>query len=240
MNAQFGFSHEVGALVGGVAMQSDFGVRHDFKTNAGNTGFGVGLVHYMNFAYRAECNCYTPETYFNDHFKVRSELSYNSTQLQHFGKWVDKNTAAAAQLRAMKGEAKVTDVGMQLEFYPLSIREFTATNGAFAPFIGLGAHYSFFQNGTYTELGTIGYPATTPIKYIGATSAEGGSTWSVVASVGSRYKLTELSDLFVELRWQYYFSDWVDGLNPDPKVYEENKANDWNAWLHFGYIYYLD
>lgn len=69
----------------------------------------------MNFAYRAECNCYTPETYFNDHFKVRSELSYNSTQLQHFGKWVERNSIIAAQLRAMKGEAKVTDVGMQLE-----------------------------------------------------------------------------------------------------------------------------
>ena len=75
MTAQFGFSHEVGAFVGGVAFQSDFGVRHDFETNAGNTGFGIGLVHYMNFAYRAECNCYMPETYFNDHFKVRSELS---------------------------------------------------------------------------------------------------------------------------------------------------------------------
>ncbi len=240
MIAQFGFSHEVGAFVGGVAMQSDFGVRHDFETNAGNTGFGVGLVHYMNFAYRAECNCYTPETYFNDHFKVRSELSYNSTQLQHFGKWVDRNSLTAAQLRAMKGEAKVTDIGMQLEFFPLSIREFTATNGAWAPFIGLGAHYSFFQNGTYSELGPMDTPLSTPIKYYGAWSKEGGSTWSVVSSVGTRYKLTELSDLFIELRWQYYFSDWVDGLNPDPKVYTENKANDWNLWFHFGYIYYLD
>ena len=240
MNAQFGFSHEVGAFVGGVAMQSDFGLRHDFDTNAGNTGFGVGLVHYMNFAYRAECNCYSPETYFNDHFKVRSELSYNSTNLQHFGKWSEKNTPAGAQLRAMKGEAKVTDIGMQLEFYPLSIREFTATDGSFAPFISLGAHYNFFQNGTYSELGTIGNIATTPVKYIGATSSEGGSTWSVVSSIGTRYKLSELSDLFVELRWQYYFSDWVDGLNPDAKIYTENKANDWNLLFNFGYIYYLN
>lgn len=119
INAQFGFSHEVGAFVGGVAFQSDFGVRHDFATNAGNTGFGVGLVHYLNFAYRADCNCYTPETYFNDHFKLRTELSYNSTKLEHFGEWVDKNSGEAAKLRAMKGEAKVTDIGMQLEYYPL-------------------------------------------------------------------------------------------------------------------------
>lgn len=240
MNAQFGFSHEVGAFVGGVAMQSDFGVRHDFETNAGNTGVGIGLVHYMNFAYRAECNCYTPETYFNDHFKVRSELSYNSTNLQHFGEWVDRSSFTANQLKAMKGEAKVTDIGMQLEFFPLSIREFTATDGAWAPFIALGAHYSFFQNGTYSELGPMDSPISTPTKYYGAWSKEGGSTWSVVSSVGTRYKLTELSDLFAEVRWQYYFSDWVDGLNPNPEVWTENKANDWNLWFHVGYIYYLN
>ena len=86
----------------------------------------------------------------------------------------------------------------------------------------------------------MGNTTTTPVKYMGAWSDKGGSTWSVVASVGTRYKLSEMSDLFAELRWQYYFSDWVDGLNPDPKVYSENKANDWNAWFHFGYIYYLD
>lgn len=241
-NAQFGFSHEVGAFVGAAAFQSDFGVRHDMKTNAGNTGFAIGLVHYLNFAYRAECNCYTPDTYFNDHFKVRSEISYNSTKLEHFGKWAEKNSFYGNLLKNMKGEAKVTDIGMQLEYYPLSIREFTATTGSWGPFIALGAHFNFFQNNTYSELGPLGTPATTYPDYLAPTgySSEGGSTWSVVSSVGTRYKLTELSDLFVELRWQYYFSDWVDGLRKDPEIYDENKANDWNLLLNFGYIYYLD
>lgn len=240
MQAQFGFSHEIGAFVGGVALQSDFGVRNNFETNAGNTGYGVGLVHYLNFAYRAECNCYTPETYFNDHFKLRTEISYNSTKLEHFGRWAEKNSPTGNQLKAMKGESKITDIGMQLEFYPLSIREFTATDGAWAPFLGLGAHFSLFQNGTYSELGPMGNAITTPDKYLNAWSDEGGSTWSIVSSVGTRYKLTELSDLFAEVRWQYYFTDWVDGLNPNPEIYTENKANDWNLWFHVGYIYYLN
>ena len=242
MTAQLGFSHEVGAFVGGVAFQSDFGIRKDFETNAGNTGFAVGLVHYMNFSYRKGCPTCTQKqfTFFNDHFKIRSELSYNSTQLQHFGKWANKNSVTGRQLKAMKGEAKVTDVGMQLEFYPWSIREFSAEDGNWGPFIALGGHFSAFQNGTYSELGPMDTPISTPIKYYGAWSDSGGSTWSVVSSVGTRYKLTEMSDLFAELRWQYYFSDWVDGLKPDPEVYTENKTNDWNLWLHFGYIYYLD
>lgn len=239
--AQGGFSHEIGAFVGGVALQSDFGVRHDFDTNKGNTGFAIGLVHYLNFAYGAECNCYTPDKYFNDHFKLRSELSYNSTQLEHFGEFAEKNSPNGLKLRAMKGEAKITDIGMQLEYYPWSIRDFTATDGAWAPFVGLGAHFSFFSNNTYSELGPLGTSATTYPSYLpDGYSSDGGNTFSVVSSIGTRYKIAPLSDLFVELRWQYYFSDWVDGLRKNPDIYEENKANDWNLWLNFGYIYYLN
>jgi hypothetical protein len=43
----------------------------------------------------------------------------------------------------------------------------------------------------------------------------------------------------VDLRLQYYFSDWVDGLKPNPDLYKENKANDWLVWFNVGYIYYL-
>lgn len=242
--AQFGFSHEVGAFVGPVAFQSDFGERHDLTTNAGNTGYGVGLVHYMNFSYRAECNCYTPETYFNDHFKLRTELSFTKTKLDHFGEWAEKQSYGGAQLRAMNGETKVTDIGMQLEYFPWSIRQFTATDGAWGPFIGLGAHFNFYKPNVYTTTGNGKVSALTmpwfPKYYDNGVNNDGGSTWSIVSSVGSRYKLNELSDLFVELRWQYYFSNWVDGVSPNQQLYPENKVNDWNLWLNFGYIYYLD
>ena len=241
LKAQFGFSHEIGVIVGPVAFQSEYGVRGDFETNSGNTGYGIGLIHYLNFSYRAECNCYTPETYFNDHFKLRSELSYNKTELQHFGKWVDKSKTSliANQLRAMRGSTAVTNIGMQLEYFPLSIRDFSATTGSWAPFISLGGQFSFYDPEAYSTLGPVDSPLAYPVKYLGATTNQGGTVWSIVSSIGTRYKLTELSDLMVDLRVQYYFSNWVDGLNPDPKVWTENKANDWNVWFNFGYIYYL-
>ena len=64
-------------------------------------------------------------------------------------------------------------------------------------------------------------------------------------SVGVRYKLSDLSDLMLDARWQYYFSNWVDGLNPSlanngSVPVPENKANDWIYWINLGYIYYLD
>lgn len=241
LHAQYGFSQEIGAIVGPVAFMSDYGQRFNAATNFGNTGFGIGLIHYLNFSYKADCNCYTPETYFNDHFKVRSELSYSKTNLQHYGEWVapEKTSLNANQLRAMRGSTSLVNIGMQLEYFPLSIRKFTATEGSWAPYVSLGGQFSFYDPTAYSTMGKLNTPATTPIKYYNATTNEGGTVWSLVTSVGTRYKLAPLSDLLVDLRFQYYFSNWVDGLNPDPDLYPENRANDWQVWLNFGYIYYL-
>ncbi|WP_310559359.1 THC0290_0291 family protein [Flavobacterium sp.] len=245
--AQFGFSHEIGAIVGPVAFQSDYGERHDLSTNTGNSGFGIGIVHYMNFSYTADCNCYSPETYFNDHFKIRSELSYNKTKLNHFGQWVEgKPSEGKEKLKAMNGSSAVTNIGMQLEFFPLSIRDFTETIESWGPFVSLGAQYSFYNTKAQSALGPLGTPLTTFPKYLTPTddrpygfSSESSSVFSVVTSLGTRYKLAPLSDLMVDLRLQYYFSDWVDGLKPNPDLYKENKANDWLVWFNVGYIYYL-
>lgn len=245
--AQSGFSHEIGIIAGPVAFQSDYGERHDLKTNAGNSGFGIGLIHYMNFSYTADCDCYNPETFFNDHFKLRSELSFNKTEFNHFGQWVEgKPSLGKTQLKAMHGNTAVTNIGMQIEYFPLSIREFSETVTSLAPFVSLGAQYSFYNTKASSTLGPLGTPLTTIPKYLTPSdgrsygfSTETGSVFSIVTSVGTRYKLSPLSDLMIDLRVQYYFSDWVDGLNPNPDLYKENKANDWNVWLNFGYIHYL-
>ena len=245
--AQFGFSHEVGIIAGPVAFQSDYGERYNLTTNAGNTGLGIGLIHYLNFSYTAECNCYTPDTYFNDHFKLRSELSYNKTDLRQFGQYVEgKPSFGKEQLKAMRGSTAVTNIGMQLEYFPLSIRRFTATMGSLGPFVSLGGQFSYYNAKASSTLGPLGTPLTTFPKYLTPSegrpygfSTESGTVWSIVSSVGTRYKLSPLSDLMVDLRFQYYFSNWVDGLNPNPDIYKENKANDWLVWFNVGYIYYL-
>jgi len=252
--AQLGFSHEIGAITGPVAFQSDYGVRSDFETNKGNTGFGIGIIHYINFAYRADCNCYTKDSFFNDHFKLRNEISYNKTALEHFGEWVspDKTSATARRLRGMSGEANVFDLGSQLEYFPYSIRDFSAGGYTFAPFISLGAHYNSMSPKSaqdLSELNTAEANATLNTDpdnggYVNnaiflpeSSTNEGFSSWSLVWSIGTRYKLTPLSDLMIDLRWQYYFTDFADGLDHNAP---SDKFNDWNVWFNFGYVYYLD
>lgn len=248
--SQLGFSHEIGIITGPVAFKSDFGERNDFSTNSGNTGFGIGLVHYINFAYQADCNCYTTDNYFNDHFKLRTEISYNKTKLDHHGLFVqpEQTSADADRLRAHSGEANNFDIGMQIEYFPLSIRSFQAFGYRFAPFVSLGAHYVSFNPkvstsylgegdpGNINNLNNFYNPWSRP-PLENPIDVSGGSTWSVVSSIGVRYKLNTMADLMLDLRGQYYFNDWIDGLNHQ---LEYNKYNDWLVWLNVGYIYYLD
>ena len=240
--AQLGFSHEIGVIAGPVQFRSDYGSRNNEETNIGNSGIGIGIVHYINFSYRADCNCYTTDTFFNDHFKLRSEISWNKTKLDHFGEWVapDKVSPNADRLRAHSGEANNFDIGMQLEYFPKSIRSFQAFAYKFAPFVSLGVHYTAYSPKAETTYGDMDITNADNFYSFwepGSVNPQNGSAFSMVTSVGVRYKLTVLSDLMLDLRWQLYFDDWIDGFNHQLSF---NKYNDWLIWLNFGYIYYLD
>lgn len=236
--AQLGISHEIGVLVGPASFFTDYGERWDIKSNINNAGLGIGLVHYMNFAYRADCNCYATDSFFSDHFKIRTELDYFRTNLEHHGPVAEKKgTSGGKLLRGMHGQTQTFELGTHLEYYPLSIRDFRYFAYQFSPFISLGVHYVNFQPSAYSDFGPIDDPENIFPTFRDGIDLEGGSTWSIAAIIGTRYRLNMSSDLAVEARWQYYDSDWIDGLNIEAP---QNKFNDWLFWFNVGYIYYLD
>jgi hypothetical protein len=242
--AQTRIAQEVGVIAGPVTFQSDYGQRNNFDTNVGNTGFGVGIVHFINFS--AANN---RESFFTEHFKFRSELSFNKTDLQHFGRWVNKNSNSiiVQQLRAMSASSTLINIGGQLEFSPIKIHDFENNIGSFSPYASLGFQASYYKTKTVSSLGLIDLPGIVPGKYLTPSdgrphgfSNEDGIVLSATAGIGVHYKLTDMSDLMFESRFQIFNSDWVDGLNPNKELYKENKSNDWQVWFNFGYIYYLE
>jgi len=245
--AQFRFSGEVGIATGAVAFLSDYGERGDSETDRENSGFGIGAFYVFNFS-DVGYAVYRDNSYFNEHFKLRAEASYNKTELEHFGKWVqNKNSLGVQKLLAMKGSSELINLGTQLEYYPLDIHDFGNTTGAFGPFLSLGAQVSYYNAKATSSMGDLGTPATTFYKYLTPSdghpfgfSTESKIVLSVTSSVGTRYKLNPLQDLILEVRYQYFNSDWVDGLNPNKDLYKENKYNDAILWLNVGYIYYLE
>jgi len=235
--AQLGFSHELGFIIGPVAFQSDYGERYDFDTNKGNVGIGIGLIHYINFAYRADCNCYSGDTYWNDHFKLRSELNYHETTLNHLGPLAERNSLGGLQLRSMEGKAKVFEAGMQLEWYPWSIRDFQEGQPKIAPYLGLGAHYVNFRPEASSTLGPLNNSVTTFPTFLNRIDTSQGSAIALIGDIGMRYKVGPLSDLLISSKWHYYVNEnYVDGLSPNNV---NNRANDWMWWLNVGYIFYL-
>lgn len=243
--AQFGFTNEVGVFVGAYNLQSDFGERQNFESTT-NTGITFGLVHYVNFSYRRSYSYKNFRNYFNEHFKIKNEITWSETNLEHYGKWVDasRTSANAERLRSHTGKARNLSIGSQIEFFPFEIREFENGYSNILPFIGLGVQYVLYRPEYYTN-----YNGSTDINDLNNfylpwqvdqepfLSNESGSTFSIVGSIGTRYKVTPLTDLVLELRWHYYFSDFIDGL--DHKL-PSNQNNDWAVSLNLGYIIYWE
>ncbi len=232
------FSSELGLTLGPVAFKSDYGIEGNSETNFGNIGFGIGLMHFINFSYSANGG-YTRDTYFNDHFKIRNELLYHTTTLNHFGKFAEKDI----RLSAMQGQANVLEVGSLLEWHLFSIRDFDSASQNFSPYVSLGLHYVSYSPEASSDLGPLGQTSTTFDKFISPDPSnpyidtDGGSTYSIAFSAGTRYRVSDLGDIIIDARWHYYGSDFVDGLDHDTP---SNESNDWIFWLNVGYVFYLD
>lgn len=236
LQSQFdaGLSQEIGVVAGPIAFLTDYGMRNDFSTNIGNTGTGIGLVYYINFAHTGHCYCVRKKKSFTDHFRVRAELDYHTTSLKHYGNISRKKTAEGELLRAMIGSSRVYELGAHFEYFPQSIGDFADSNYLLAPFVSLGANYVRFDPDAYSTLGNLRehlHPS-----FVDGIDLKSGKTWSIVFGGGMRYKLNASSDLVANMQWRYYKSDWLDGLDHKQP---QNKFNDMTFWLNAGYIYYL-
>ncbi len=234
ISAQFyDLYHEIGLYAGPVFLKSDFGARGDFKNFYLNNGYNIGAVYYLS----GDQDYYS----IKDNFKLRLELSYMKADLEHIGEYVEGNPSLFRdQLRAMSGKTDAINVGLQVEFYPLKTDDYYR-GGRISPYISLGSQVSLYNSEVKSSLGKIGNPLTTPTKYLdGYRNDVSKLVPSITGGVGTRYKLSDYHSLLAEVKLQFYFSDWVDGLNPNSKIYTENKANDYLGSINIGYIYYLD
>ncbi len=237
LNAQFNFRNtkiynEISIAAGPVFFQSDYGARDEFKNYIKNNGFSITAAYY-----------FTPfQDYHNisEYFKARVDLTYTNSTLQHYGKYVDSESGSlfSNQLRAMRGSASTIGLGAQIEYFPWKCDDAILGLGFF-PFISVGAQIASYTSKVSSTLGPIGTQDTTPVKYLDGYRNDTDFTGSFSTSVGTRYLLSDYHALVIEARSQFFFSDWVDGLNPNSKVYTENMSNDWLSGISLGYIYYF-
>ncbi|MDX1427110.1 MAG: glutamate dehydrogenase [Salegentibacter mishustinae] len=235
--SQFGIAHEIAVKAGPASFFTDYGERWNVKNNLNNAGYGIGISHYMNFAYKTDCHYSQAASFFTNHFRIRNELDYFYSKLEHFGPVARKNTIGGQLLRAMHGESEIIEGGIHLEYHPFRIRDFTHSGYMFSPYVSLGGHFVSYKADAYSDLGSLENPKNVFPTFIGGMDFERGSTYSIVGGLGVRYRLGFRHDLLLEARGQYYGSDWIDGLNINAP---QNKFNDYIFWLNVGYVYYIN
>lgn len=225
------FIHEVGFFLGPVATQTDYGERGDFKSNTGNIGLSIGATHTLSF--------YSGRSYFEENIRLRTEFSFASTTLIYHGAYVapSETSYVADQLRAMKGKASYINIGSQLEFDFVNIR---GRRNDISFYGTAGAMYTFGTSKVSSSLGNINSSGVLPAfltddpdEYRNASF----ETFAATLGLGVNLELNRNTRVFAAYRTQFFFSDWVDGLNA--KNFEPNKNNDAAAQISFGVAFGL-
>jgi len=235
--SQLGISNELGVIAGPAGFFTDYGERYNLRNNLENGGFGVGLVHYMNFAFKGPCSSRPTKLWFTRHFRIRNEIDYLRSNLEHYGPVASKSNGGGDQLRAMHGKTQIVEAGTSLEYHFFGIKEARDFAVLFAPYISLGVHYVYFDPSAYSDLGPLSSPEVLFPSFKDGLFLEEGNTFAILGSAGVRYRLGRFNDLQIEARATYYNSDKIEGLDVQGP---QNKFNDVVLWLNIGYIYYLD
>ena len=237
--------HELSIGVGPVSFRGDYGQSQDNETNLKNTGIGIYLAHYLNFSYISNCgyssNC---GSYFEEHFKLRTQILYQNTNLKHSGRYTDGTSEGAAKLRTMTGEVNSFEIGTGLQWYYKNIKNYQRNFNTLSPYAGFGIGAVFSNPSSDTSLpGNLGSVTNTFPTFLpqpgeeNPISNDSESALALNFQLGTQYRLTQNSDVFAELRFHFYNSDFVDGLAP---IGDQNESDDRSVWLSLGYVYYFE
>lgn len=261
--SQMNVSSEVGVMFGVTSFQTDFGVRNDFASeNAATMGFGV--MHYLKF-FGNQYNWRNGSSFFSEHFMLKTEFVYlKNTNIKHEKEAFAVGSPQRERWDAMRGNIKMYDIGTQLEFYFFNMENYSyyGNQRALNPYISLGLHYSFYDtqvtsllgsddwrnyviydnpsNGVYDKWYLHDVAANDPDSYDGLDHKQTifngkGNTFGVSAGLGLRYKVSDSFNLILDSRYQYFFSDRVDGL--DASKDPGNKNNDTMIYVNLGVVY---
>ncbi len=225
-----GYTHEAGASISYGFFQGDFGERDDRETNFENTGITFSLIHYLNFPYKLD-------SYWNEHFKIRNEISYFTGTMNNYGPAAEKSGTGGQQLRAMEGKTRVLQIGSSLEYHFGSISDFRSGLGTkWDPYLGVGVRYvlAFPEITTTYGDGDIDNFNNIFPTFQGRIDNDTRSTVGFVGDFGTRYKINEKNDIFVGAGWTYFSNNQVEGLSPNNP---NNRANDWIFAITAGYVY---
>ena len=223
IHGQVAASSEASINLGYTSFHTDFGQEGIFSSSL-QSGFAVGASLYINF-FNRDPLYFTSPNWMQKHLKLKVEGSYLSANLDYLRSGYD-------DIKDITGKSKVINFGGILEYHPMAIPDFvTRKQKMFEPYFGFGVLGGYSMPGQLT--GNTNKPAFTG----DAINTNSTLTISVIGSGGFRVNLGYDTTLLIDMRWQRFFSDYIDGMSPNKDVVPTNTANDWLYYLNVGYVF---
>ncbi|MGY5352425.1 hypothetical protein ACXGQW_07665 [Wenyingzhuangia sp. IMCC45533] len=256
-NSNVRIQHEVGGNVGISNFQGDFSGDGPADGQILVNGFTINATHSAHLvpARRTRNN-----GGFAKHLVLKTNLGYTKGSYDNLGistgnERLDKNgdpsqVDSDVLLGRLSSEASIITLGTQLEFYfkdmitylhrssrrRYSRRGRSGGRGNVYLGVGFGVNY-VSSDAEYSLAGTnVGNNNGLPDNY--DASVIGGIDEAVFSgnfAVGYRYKLNPTMDLVGEIKFNQYFSDRIDAVEP----VVGNDTNDYNTNITVGVIYHL-
>lgn len=241
MGAQSSSNIEASVNFGFPSFQTDYGERGDFKSNVtGNIGIAVSTAIYIKFYNKDPMQSPAPPSWMQKHTKLKIEASYQTAKLEHFGTHVEGNSTSANKLKKMHGRSSLLNLGTIFEYHPFALPDFVpGTKRKYSPYIGLGVLAGYSMPTLTSDLGDWeNNPSVLIEAYQGeeAINIDPELTFSAGFGGGVRYDLNNGGSIILDYRWQYFNSDYIDGLLPDPEIVD-NRSNDWVSYINIGYVF---
>ncbi len=136
----------------------------------------------------------------------------------------------------MKGKTTYANIGSQFELNFINL----GGRNDFFIYGTVGGMYTFGTSVVSSSLGNINNTGVLPPFLTDDTDEYRNgyfSTISATAGFGISADLSRDSRIFFAYRTQFFFSDWIDGMNA--KNFEPNKYNDTAAQITFGLVFSL-
>jgi hypothetical protein len=237
-NAQRNFIDEWEAQIGYMNFQGDFGVRGSFRTTLGNSGGVIGAKIYLNFLDNERINCYGCT-----HLKFNVSINTGYSMLGYGDSYKDAFGIEAAKINALSGQFYFFSTGLNIEYHLSDLKHIDFfSSGIFNrldPYIGIGGGVTFYNVDIDSEFGNLDKsPEIVPEALKGGIYQGGGIAPMANLEVGIRYRFDETMQFVFSNKWRYYFSDKVDGIEPN-KNEVNNLYNDWLFIPSFGVVIFI-
>lgn len=235
------YKHDIGVFLGTSSLSSDYGESNQIASNTSNNSTSFAVAHYLQFYDRSLRWDRNASSSLMNHLMIKTEFRYsNTSNLQNFSEASLGNNPTAELTRAMRGSLSLFNLGTNLEYYFLPLRDYVFSNRIlFNPYLSIGVNFSSFDRDITFDSSVVGKENLLQAKakipdeafYLGR-----GDSLSFSGAFGTRIKIANTADIVTQLGYQYFLSDDLEGINANVP---QNSSNDWLINFQLGLIYRL-